>query len=116
MSRPGRRVFAHVVAAGLDPDGVVHDAVHVCVGVNPEAEALVAIPLRVLVLSIALFDEGGVISRDDVRVWKSPTGGFRRGFHRQADGGVGEEVGFIDNDDGQAGAFVEFPSEERRGL
>jgi hypothetical protein len=41
-------VFSHVVAAGLDPDGVVHDAVHDRVGVNAGAEALVPIFLGVL--------------------------------------------------------------------
>ena len=42
------RVFSHVVAAGLDPDGVVHDAVHDRVGVNAGTEALVPILLGVL--------------------------------------------------------------------
>ena len=41
-------VFSHIVAAGLDPDGVVHDAVHDRVGVNPRTEALVPILLGVL--------------------------------------------------------------------
>jgi len=41
-------VFSHVVAAGLDPDGVVHNAVHDRVGVNPRTEALVPILLGVL--------------------------------------------------------------------
>ena len=41
-------VFSHVVAAGLDPDGVVHDAVHDRVGVDSGAEALVPVFLRVL--------------------------------------------------------------------
>ena len=41
-------VFSHVVAAGLDPDGVMHDAVHDGVGVNPGAEALVPVLLGVL--------------------------------------------------------------------
>ena len=41
-------VFSHVVAAGLDPDGVVHDAVHDRVGVDPGNESLVPILLGVL--------------------------------------------------------------------
>ncbi|MGD8214485.1 hypothetical protein [Aestuariimicrobium sp. Y1814] len=43
-------VFAHVVGAGFDPDGVVDDAVHDGVGVDAGAEALV--PVLLLVLSI----------------------------------------------------------------
>lgn len=34
-------VFSHVVAARLDPDDVVHDAVHDLVGVTHGSEALV---------------------------------------------------------------------------
>jgi len=41
-------VFSHVVAAGLDPDGVVHDAVHDRVGVDSRTEALVPVFLGVL--------------------------------------------------------------------
>ena len=41
-------VFSHIVAAGLDPNGVVHDAVHDRVRVNSGAEALVPIFLGVL--------------------------------------------------------------------
>ena len=41
-------VFSHAVAAGLDPDGVVHDTVHDRVGVNPGTETLVPILLGVL--------------------------------------------------------------------
>ena len=41
-------VFSHVVAAGLDPDGVVHDTVHDRVGVNSGTESLMPIFLGVL--------------------------------------------------------------------
>lgn len=41
-------VLAHVVAAGVDPDGVVDDAVHDRIGVDSRAEALVPVLLRVL--------------------------------------------------------------------
>ena len=41
-------LFAHVDVAGLDPEGVVDDAVHDRVGVDPGAEALVPVLLRVL--------------------------------------------------------------------
>ena len=37
----GGGVLAHVDVAGLDPEGVVDDAVHDRVGVDPAAEALV---------------------------------------------------------------------------
>ena len=37
------RVLPHVVGAGLDPDGVVDDAVHDRVGVDSGAEALVPV-------------------------------------------------------------------------
>lgn len=40
-------VFAHALAAGLDPDGSVHGSVHDRVGVNHGAEALVPLPSRV---------------------------------------------------------------------
>jgi hypothetical protein len=33
-------VFTHVVAAGIDPDGVVHDAVHDRVGVDSRSETV----------------------------------------------------------------------------
>ena len=36
-------VFAHVGASGLDPDGVVDDAVHDGIGVDSAAEALVPV-------------------------------------------------------------------------
>ena len=41
-------VLAHVVVAGVDPDGVVHDSVHDRVGVDPGAEPLVPVFLGVL--------------------------------------------------------------------
>ena len=41
-------VFAHVHLAGLDPDGVVDDAVHDRVGVDSAAETPVPVLLRVL--------------------------------------------------------------------
>ena len=41
-------VLAHVVGAGVDPDGAVDDAVHDGVGVDPGAQALVPVLLRVL--------------------------------------------------------------------
>jgi hypothetical protein len=36
-------VLAHVVVAGIDQDGVVHDAVHDGIGVNSGAEPLVPV-------------------------------------------------------------------------
>ena len=47
-SAGGGGVFAHVHLAGLDPEGVVDDAVHDRVGVDSAAEALVPVLLRVL--------------------------------------------------------------------
>ena len=41
-------VFSHVVRAGVDPEGVVDDAVHDRVGVHSGAEALVPVLLCVL--------------------------------------------------------------------
>lgn len=41
-------VFAHVVAAGFDPDRVVHDPVHDGIGMNARSETLVPILLSVL--------------------------------------------------------------------
>ena len=41
-------VFTHVLAAGIDPDGVVHDAVHNRIGVHPGAEALIPFLLGIL--------------------------------------------------------------------
>ena len=41
-------VFAHVHVAGLDPEGVVDDAVHDGVGVDSGAEPLVPVLLGVL--------------------------------------------------------------------
>ena len=41
-------MFAHVVVARFNPNGVVDDAVHDRVGVNPGAEALVAVLLLIL--------------------------------------------------------------------
>ena len=52
-------MFAHVGAAGFDPDGVVDDAVHDRVGVDSAAEALVPVLLRVLG---AEHGRGGVVA------------------------------------------------------
>lgn len=41
-------MLAHVVRAGVDPEGVVHDAVHDRVGMHSEAGALVPVLLSVL--------------------------------------------------------------------
>lgn len=41
-------MFAHVVAAGIDPDGVVDDAVDDRVGVDAGAEALTPVTLQIL--------------------------------------------------------------------
>lgn len=41
-------VLAHVVVASIDPDGVMHDAVHDGIGVDPGAEPLVPVFFGVL--------------------------------------------------------------------
>jgi hypothetical protein len=48
FSRGHDGMFTHVVVAGVDPDGVVHDAVHFRIGVHPGAEPLVPVLFGVL--------------------------------------------------------------------
>jgi len=47
-ARAGGGVFAYVHLAGFDSEGVVDDAVHDRVGVDPAAEALMPVLLRIL--------------------------------------------------------------------
>src|SRR5699024_4932861 len=42
------RPLTHVVGAGIDPDGVVHDAVHDRISMDPGTESLMPVLLRVL--------------------------------------------------------------------
>ena len=63
-------MFAHVDLAGFDSVGVVDDAVHDRVGVDPAAEALVPVLLRLLGAEhrrgrvVAPFEELATVVRD----------------------------------------------------
>ena len=64
-------VFAHVGASGLDPDGVVDDAVHDGIGVDSAAEALVRqlerlTRLSTRLLQLARIEAGVTLRREPV--------------------------------------------------
>lgn len=75
-------VFAHVGAAGFDPDGVVDDAVHNRVGVGPSAGSLVPVLLRVLG---AEHRRGGVVAAFEQRSPARRISPYARALGRSAE-------------------------------